>query len=95
MTEPEPPPFELGALAATPGAARATTTAGVRLVDLALRHLSGDWGDLTEDDKAANDRALVDGGRLLSAYRLDSGDDIWILTEADRATTTILLTGEY
>jgi hypothetical protein len=87
--------FELGALAATAGAAQAAATAGVRLVDMVLRHLGGDWGDLDDDDKAANARAVANGGRILSSYHLDTGEDIWVLTEADRSSTTVLLASEY
>lgn len=58
------------------------------------RHLKGDWGDLDDEDKAANDRALEDGTRLFSSYNLPGGK-IWIITEADRSATTILLPEEY
>lgn len=59
------------------------------------RHLSGDWGDLCEDDKALNDEAVCHGDeRILSAYEKD-GRKIWIITESDRSTTTILFPDEY
>ena len=59
------------------------------------RHLSGDWGDLCEDDKALNDEAVrVGDERVLSAYEKD-GEKIWIITESDRSTTTILFPDEY
>lgn len=59
------------------------------------RHLSGDWGDLCEDDKALNDEAVrVGDERILSAYEKD-GRKIWIITESDRSTTTILFPDEY
>jgi hypothetical protein len=60
-----------------------------------VRHLSGDWGDLDQEDKSANERALVRGGRLFSAYSIESGTKFWIITEADRSATTILLPEEY
>jgi hypothetical protein len=66
-----------------------------------LRHVRGDWGELDAEDKAANERALQTGGRLLSAYTLPSGDRIWIITEATgghplvRELTTVLLPDEY
>lgn len=64
------------------------------LVALLQRHGAGDWGEVCPEDAAANDRALVDGSRLLSAYKI--GDTkIWIITEADRAVTTCLLPTEY
>lgn len=59
------------------------------------RHIQADWGDLSHEDRQANDHALGDGGRLLSAYNLSSGVKIWIITEADRSSTTILLPEEY
>jgi hypothetical protein len=59
------------------------------------RHLSGDWGDLDLEDKAANDNALADGSRLLSAYHAADGTKFWIITEADRSATTVLLPEDY
>lgn len=58
------------------------------------RHHSGDWGEVCDDDKRLNDEALQYGSRLLSAYTL-GGDQIWVITEADRSSTTVLLPGEY
>lgn len=60
------------------------------------RHARGDWGIVDADDKRANDDALKVGARLLSAYMLRDGTTkIWIITEADRSATTILLPDEY
>jgi hypothetical protein len=59
------------------------------------RHVRGDWGELDPDDRAANDRALVDDGRLLSAYRGSDGRKFWIITEWDRSATTVLLPEDY
>jgi hypothetical protein len=59
------------------------------------RHASGDWGELDEHDRKANEHALEHGLRVLSVYTLSSGEKIWIITEADRSTTTILLPKEY
>ena len=59
------------------------------------RHAAGDWGDLAEEDRRTNDIAIAEGTRLLSAYRLDTGTKIWIITEADRSSTCILLPEEY
>jgi hypothetical protein len=59
-----------------------------------VKHLRGDWGDLCEDDKLENEHALIDGGRLFSAYGSDL-DKIWIITEADGSATTVLLPDEY
>ncbi len=58
------------------------------------RHASGDWGDLCPEDSLANDEALQRGGRLFSAY--GHGDNrFWIITEADRSATTVLLPNDY
>ena len=63
------------------------------------RHLVGDWGDLSDEDRDSNNRALVDGSRLFSSYKLPNPiyaeEKLWIITEADRAATTILFPGEY
>ena len=59
------------------------------------RHVSGDWGDVGRDDWAANDEALKVGARLFSVYQLAVGARIWVITEADRSSTTVLLPDEY
>jgi hypothetical protein len=82
--------FQLGQLLATPG----VLNLGVDLPALLARHASGDWGDLSDDDRDANERALHIGARILSAYTLPQGR-VWIITEADRASTTALLPEEY
>ncbi len=58
-------------------------------------HASGEWGDLDKEDRKANDQALERGGRLLSAYESEHGGRFYIITEADRSYTTILLPEEY
>ncbi len=88
-------PFHLGDLCATPGAVDAAGEAGVRLVDFVLRHLGADWGNLDAEDWAANDHAVANGERILSSYPLGTGQDIWVITDADRSVTTILLASEY
>jgi hypothetical protein len=59
------------------------------------RHARGDWGDLDDEDLQANERALKDGTRLLSAYHSSAGTKFWIITEWDRSATTVLLPEEY
>ena len=59
------------------------------------RHAAGDWGELTEHDRQSNEYAVKCGLRVLSAYRLSTGEKIWVITEADRSMTTILLPEEY
>jgi len=86
--------FRLGTLVATPGALDAAPSQQA-LIDLVIqRHQHGDWGDLDAHDKEANDRAVTEGDRILSAYELE-GIRFWIITEADRSVTTILLPDEY
>ncbi len=60
-----------------------------------VRHATGDWGDLSAEDKAENDRSLQEGERLLSAYENEGLPKIWIITEADRSATTVLFPDEY
>lgn len=59
------------------------------------RHVSGDWGDVCAEDKAENNLAVDECLRIFSAYCLSDGTKIWVITEADRSTTTILLPSEY
>lgn len=87
--------FTLGRLLGTPGALAAVEAAGGDLVQLLARHVSGDWGDLELCDKRLNDQDVHRGGRLLSAYTLKNGTRVWVLTEADRSATTVLLPEEY
>ena len=87
--------FPLGQVVATPGALAALAEAGQEPVDFLDRHACGNWGVVPEEDWALNDAALRNGLRVLSCYRLTSGDKLWIITEADRSATTLLLPYEY
>ena len=87
--------FPLGHIVATPGALRALNVAGHVPREFLDRHQQGDWGDLEEFDRRENERSLLDECRLLSAYRLRDGTKLWIITEADRSATTLLLPEEY
>jgi hypothetical protein len=88
--------FPLGQIVATPGALQTLLHAGFDAARLLARHERGDWGDVDAHDRAANNAALADGARLFSAYALgDTGERIWIITEADRSATTILRPDEY
>ncbi len=87
--------FELGRIVATPGAVEAFREAGELEFKYLIRHLLGDWGEVDAHDQRANNRALKDGTRVLSSYTLPGGRKVWILTEADRSATTILLPEEY
>jgi hypothetical protein len=87
--------FRLGRVVATPGVLQAIDNTGESLIAYLTRHHHGDWGDLSDDDKQANIEALADGTRILSAYHLMDRTKIWIITEADRSSTCILLPSEY
>jgi hypothetical protein len=94
------PRFRLGQTVATPAALEAIQRAGQSPTDFLDRHITGDWGDLSEDDREANESSLKDGSRILSAYHTTCGTKIWIVTEAadddgQREATTILLPDEY
>jgi hypothetical protein len=88
-------PFPLGQIVATPGALEALQRSSQSPVEFLNRHVSGDWGDVDEHDRQANEDALVDGERLLSAYRTRLDDRIWVITERDRSVTTLLLPEDY
>jgi len=90
-----PAKFPLGQVVATPGALAALQGTGESPLTFLQRHAQGDWGDLDEEDKQENEFSLTRYLRLLSAYTLKDGTHIWIITEADRSATTILLPSEY
>jgi hypothetical protein len=87
-------PLSLGRVVATPGALRLLEVAGGHPFELLARHAAGDWGDLCAFDRRQNEIALSDGYRVLSSYEIPTGR-VWIITEADRSVTTILLPEEY
>lgn len=89
------PLFPYGRAVATPGALAALSLAGVVPEALLGRHVRGDWGELCEEDRRMNAEALSTGGRLLSVYALPDETRVWIITEADRSATTLLLPHEY
>ena len=84
----------LGYVVATPGALEVVRTHGLEVISLLHRHRAGDWGAVSEHDAQANDHAVAHGARVLSAYETASGR-LWIITEADRSATTVLLPSEY
>jgi hypothetical protein len=89
------PLFPLGSLYATPGAIEALSEAEQEASEFLRRHQYGDWGDLSDDDKHENDFSLSRSLRIFSAYHTTKGEKIWVITEADRSSTTILLPREY
>jgi hypothetical protein len=80
---------------ATPGALAALEASGESLFDYLARHLSSDWGEVDAEDARENELSLENGWRLLSAYTLKNGTKIWVITEADRSSTCVLLPEEY
>jgi hypothetical protein len=88
--------FELGAVVATPGALEACGEANVSPSSLVARHAGGDWGDVPPADARENAQSLKYGWRVLSSYPLgEDGRKVWIITEADRSSTCLLLPSEY
>jgi hypothetical protein len=94
------PQFQLIRLVATPASLAALEKAGVAPLALVSRHVTGDYGDLSSDDKQANVDALKDGSRILSAYELSTGERLYVITDAEnerghRECTTVMLCSEY
>lgn len=89
------PLFCQGSVRGTPGAVKAMAEAKANGYTLLFRHVTGDWGEMDEEDQQANRLAVEEGGRVFSTYHLSTGIKIWIITEADRSMTTFLLPEEY
>ena len=88
--------MQIGLITATPGAIETMRRTDVDPWELLSRHQSGDWGDVDQEDRAANNWSVDRGLRLLSAYGTeDNPDRLWVITEADRSVTTILRPNEY
>lgn len=86
--------FALGQVVSTTQALSFAEKHQIDLLNLLARHQTGDWGDLCEADLESNEEALITDSRILSSYQIDQ-DKIWIITEADRTVTTILLPSDY
>ena len=94
--ENEPKPlFGLGQIVGTPRALTALNETKQDPVELLIRHVTGDWGDLEDEDKEENELSVREGFRILSAYNLETGVKVWVITEWDRSVTTLLLPEEY
>jgi hypothetical protein len=87
--------LELGRTVATPGALHALEEAGETPDQFLARHEAGDWGTIGPEDWEENELSMREGFRILSAYVLSTGWKIWVITEADRSVTTIMLPDEY
>jgi len=94
MIEITKPLFHLGKVVATPSALDLLTKSEIPSFQLLSKHVSGDWDELTEEDKEANDHTLEHGDRIFSSYSVN-GQKVWVITEADRSSTYILLPEEY
>lgn len=88
------PRFKLGVLVATPAVIELLAAAGVPVWSLVSRHVSGDYGEVDEHDRQANEDAIATGERILSAYTV-AAERVWVLTEADRSSTCVLLASQY
>jgi len=87
--------FPLGQIVATPGALAALEEAADNPASFLRRHVTGDWGELDEDDRKENEISVEHSFRLLSSYTLSNGTKLWVITEANRSATTLLLPSEY
>ena len=88
-------PFERGALVATPAALDACEAANVSPSALLERHAAGDWGEVSAADARENELSVREGFRVVSSYSLSTGAKVWVITEADRSSTCLLLPSEY
>ena len=89
------PRFPLGKIVGTPSALQELEKAGQEPIEFLRRHVCGDWGEVDAEDWQRNELAVVDGSRILSAYRLNNNTKIWVITESDRSVTTVLLPEDY
>ena len=89
------PLFPPGQIVSTPGALRLLEQAKRSPVEFSSRHFRGDWGDLCQEDKTENELSLKYGFRIFSSYQVSETEKLWIISEADRSVTTLLLPAEY
>jgi hypothetical protein len=89
------PLFAMGRLVATPGALELLTRAEQTPLEFLARHSKGDWGECCSEDAKENDFSVKAGFRIFSVYRTRTGEKLWVITEADRSVTTLLLPSEY
>ena len=87
--------FRLGQVVATPGVLEEFKASGDDPLAFLIRHSCGDWGEVNAEDSGENDLSVIRGLRILSAYTMSNGTRFWIITEADRSSTCILLPSEY
>ena len=88
--------FELGRVVATTDALDALKENNTNITELLIRHVGGDWGMLSDEDRLENEQSVKNGWRILSSYPINKrGDKVWIITEADRSSTCVLLPRDY
>lgn len=88
--------FKLGQVVATLGAILAIEENKIDTWGLLQRHANGDWGSIPEEDKQENQLSVENGYRIMSSYPMNEhGDKLWVITEADRSSTCLLLPDEY
>lgn len=87
--------FSLGNVYSTTGALAALEEAHADGFSLLARHVTGDWAEMCKEDQQANHQAVEEGSRVFSAYHLSTGVKVWVITEADRSSTSLLLPEEY
>ncbi len=87
--------FPLGKVFLTIGAREVLQESNELPDEFLQRHLTGDWGDVCEDDRKENELSVKEGFRILSSYKTSKGIKIWLISEANRESTTILLPSEY
>ncbi len=90
-----PARFSLGKTVATPGALSALGDSGQSPVEFLCRHIKGDWGDVCAEDAEANEEAIRYSLRTFSVYHTHKGTTLYVITEADRSSTVVLLPSEY
>jgi hypothetical protein len=89
------PLFTLGRVVTTGCALQRLDANGIDSFELVIRHVTGDWGELSDEDQEANARAVLEGLRILSSYPMPDGTKVWVITEADRSLTTFLCPNDY
>lgn len=90
------PLFPMGKIVATPAVADHFAIHGISPLEYLSRHVRGDWGDVPPQDAAANQASIERGTRILSSYKVTSSETtVWVITEADRSSTTLLFPSEY
>ena len=92
---PKRPLFTLGQACATPGALDALEKNQQDPARFLARHVTGDWLEMCAQDQQTNSEALIHGARVFSAYAMNDGKKLWVITESDRSVTTLLLPSEY